>query len=775
MAKPNKGKGLGAMNTIVTKLLMALDDNYVSTLNLNEKNAEVKSLINDQLDLAKGTSGGSIIDFTRQNIVASKKNNNISSNDQNDILNFIKHNSGSLYQSYIERNKNRFVETKDLKFVSKFIPSLGQAVKIALTHIVSSDDLSGAVKRGIDLGKGVNDEEAALVMDAIEKFENETNLLLKLKNFVYYNSLVSGNHYVYAVSYKKLFEQYSRAKAAAKKMGGSKTENVPSLSLSSVPASESVTYDKFIDTDTGALTIKCALESAQLDEIRNGISFEGAVLNGKKLSDEKNFRNGVINAIADVYICESAIPENIMDMMEIAVEAADHDRGEFGNKMRDKIDKASAYKKSSSSIADGTVDTSSAKGEKFDITGTYLKFIDAKNIIKLEVLGEVIGYLYVESAKKAKTSEGVQFINGDLTNIKREETTEKIAKMLSAQVIKNFSASYVKENIQFKNLIASCIMANGVINTEYKIQFIPPEDIFEFPINVDENGNGVSMLRDSLFPAKILCSYTMRKHLNYLNKSGDKNLTYFRGGNADLNKRNHEQRIIRNLQEQNITFGDMMSDQSLMFQKFSSDNNILIPVGKSGNKLVEFEKLEGQNIDMSTEYEKMLENQAIIATGVPPLLIEQYNQADFSKAYTTAHIGFAGIVAGWQSDLEGGSSRLYKRIIENLDISDNIKARILPNIKFKLPRPKALAAINNTEAIGNATTVAQNYTQLKYGEGADDKKEQITAIQRAIVRDQTPFIDWEHFDDIAEETLAELDNITNKTGGDADMANASQF
>ena len=340
MAKPNKGKGLGAMNTIVTKLLMALDDNYVSTLNLNEKNAEVKSRINDQLDLAKGTSGGSIIDFTRQNIVASKKNNNVSSNDQNDILNFIKHNSGSLYQSYIERNKNRFVETKDLKFVSKFIPSLGQAVKIALTHIVSSDDLSGAVKRGIDLGKGVNDEEAALVMDAIEKFENETNLLLKLKNFVYYNSLVSGNHYVYAVSYKKLFEQYSRAKAVAKKMGGSKTESVPSLSLSSVPASESVTYDKFIDTDTGALTIKCALESAQIDEIRNGISFEGAVLNGKKLTDEKNFRNGVINAIADVYICESAIPENIMDMMEIAVEAADHDRGEFGNKMRDKIDKA---------------------------------------------------------------------------------------------------------------------------------------------------------------------------------------------------------------------------------------------------------------------------------------------------------------------------------------------------------------------------------------------------------------------------------------------------
>ena len=771
--KPNKGKGLGAMNTIVVKLLMALDDNYVNTLNLNEKNAEVKALINDQLDLAKGKSGGSIIDFTRQNVISNNKKDNIRNNEENDILNFIKNNSGSLYQSYIERNKNKFMEAKDLKFISKFIPALGQCVRIALTHIVSSDDLSGSVKRGIDFGDSIDDDEAKILMDEIEKFEKETKLLSKLKNFVFYNSLVSGNHYVYAVSYKKLFEQYSAAKARAKKLGNS--EKITSFSLSSVPASESVTVDKFIDTDTGALTTRCALESAQLSDIEKGLSFDGAILNGSRLTDETKFKKGFMKSIADVYISESQIPEGIMDSMEIAIEAADHDRQEFGNKMRNKIDQVSRYSKSSSTITDGVADMGNAKGEKFDVTGTYLKFIDCRNIIKLEALGEVIGYLYVEAAKKTKSTEGLQFTNGELTNIKREETTEKIAKMLSAQVIKNFSVKYVKDNIQFKNLIASCIMANGVINTEYKIQFIPPEDIFEFPINVDENGNGVSMLRDSLFPAKILCSYTMRKHLNYINKSGDKNLAYFRGGNADLNKRNQAQRIIRNLQEQNITFGDMMSDQSLMFSKFASDNNILIPVGKSGNKLIEFEKMEGQNIDMSTEYEKELKDQAIIATGVPPLLIEQFNQADFSKAYTTAHIGFAGIVASWQSDLEDGATHLYSRIIENLDIPDELKSRVLGHIKFKLPRPKALAAINNTEAISNATTVAQSYTQQKYGDDANDKKNEVIAIQKAIIRDQTPFIDWEHFDAIADETLAELDNVTNKTGGNSETAGASEF
>ena len=70
-----------------------------------------------------------------------------------------------------------------------------------------------------------------------------------------------------------------------------------------------------------------------------------------------------------------------------------------------------------------------------------------------------------------------------------------------------------------------------------------------------------------------------------------------------------------------------------------------MPSGRNGNHLVDFEKMEGQNIDMNTEYEKNLENQALTATSIPPLLVEQYNQADFSKAYTTAHMGFAAALA----------------------------------------------------------------------------------------------------------------------------------
>lgn len=767
--KNPKNKGLWGMNLIVKKLLMALDDNYVSTLNLNEKNAEVKTLINDQLDLAKGVSNGSIIDFTRQNLRSSTTTPNAGyGENEGDLVKYIRSNSTAIYQTYSDRYKNKFIEGKDLKFISKFIPSLGQCVRIMLTHIISSDDLSGSVKRGLDLGSNITDDENVLVMKAIDKFEKDTNLLYKLKEQVYKGALTSGTYYVYAVSYKKLFQEYDKTRKKARKNG----VDFNQISLSAQPSTESVEYRDFVNSDDSALYHTCALESAQTNEIKKFFAIDGSVFSKEKLTEEKVLGENVIKSIADVYTVESSIPVDVLESMP-AMEAVMSD-ATLGKNLKEKLD-ASSKSGKNDPIADGVASINS-RGEEYDISGTFLKFIDYKNIIKLEVLGEVIGYLYVESNKKAKNTESMRFVNGEITNIKKEDATEKIAKMLSSQIVKNFDSKFVKDNIQFKNLIANCIMANGVINTEYKIQFIPPEDMVEFPICVDANGDGVSMLADSLFPAKIACSFIMRKHLNYLNNSGDKNIAYIRGNTVDINKRNRTEQIIRNMQEANITFGDMMSDQSLMFQKFASNNNILMPVGRGGNKLIEFEKMDGQQIDMSTEYEKSLIDQAVIATGVPPLLIEQYNNADFAKAYTSAHIGFAGIVAGYQADLEVGSTKLYKKIIENLDIDDSLKARILPNVEFKLPRPKALAAVNSTETIQNAVSVAQQYTQLRFGDQPEDAdKDKVKVIQEAIVRDQTPFIDWEHFDDIAKDTIAENDNIKNSNGGGQMDATPSDF
>lgn len=755
------------MDTIIDKMLMSLDDNYVSTLNLTEKNVEFKSIINDELDMAKGLSHNSIIDFTRA--ITSNPANASNQNTQNatsddEIYKYIAQNSGAIYNTYTERYKNRFIEAKDLTFISKMVPTLGQAIRIALNHITSSDDLSGAFTRSLDFGGNLQDEQAKIITQAIEQFETDNKLLHKLKNICYFNCLVTGKYYVYAVSYSKLFTEYSKNKAKMSQFGSSagKTTFV----------SEGVTFDH-IDKETCCIGSSIALEAAEEQEIRNLIKSDG--MQNSKINDNR-IGNSFIDGLSEIYTLDSEIPSEVMESMAGLESTMEKNQTKIGDFFRDKMDRIQKPK-DSNLIPDGTVNTNGSKGEKFDVTGTFIKFIDADKIIPIKVLDEVIGYLYVETKAKKNNTDAARFVNGEFTNIKKDDAIDRVSKMFSDKIISKFSSKFVAENISFKNVIANCIMANGIVNNEYKIQYLSPDDLFEFNINTDRDGEGQSMLKTALFPAKLLTSIIVKKCLNYINKSGDKTIAHIRGGQTDISKKNNTMRIIRNLQESQITFGDMMADYSMMFHKYASDGNIVMPMGRSGNRLIEFEKMDGQNIDMNTEFEKNLENQSLTATGVPPLLIEQYNQADFSKAYTTAHIGFAGTVSGLQSDLEEGTTALYKRIIENLDIDDSLKALVLPTFKFKLPRPKSISVLNNTESLSNATSIADTMIQLKYGEQPDDsKRELINIVKMAIVKELTPFIDWESYENIITEKEAETDNISTATSSsNNDIAGPGEF
>jgi hypothetical protein len=790
MAKSNKAKDkdlekisksklndIGIMDTIVDKMIMSLDDNHVSNLNLSEKNAEFKSIINDELEVAKGISKGSIVDFTRALTGADNVKRATTIKEDDDLYKYIAQNSGSIYQTFNERYKNKFIEMQDLNFISTFVPSLGQAVRIALNHITCSDDLSGSFTRSLDFGSNLSPDDTDAIKRAIEQFENETKLLYKLKNTCYKNCFVTGRYYIYAVSYSKLFTEYSKSRSEINAFTAATNSKSSNFSYTS----EGVTYDR-ID-EAGCVASTCALESADLEEVRSILKTQ--VKGGKPTVDSidsMNIKNAFLNGIADVYTLESAIPSEILETMP-GIEASMKIQDSTGDKFRKIVDYAEKSTRShnyaKNAASDGTYSTD-AKNEKFDITGTFIKFIDATKVIPIKILDETVGYLYVESKTKKKDQEAARFIAGELTNVRRDDAVDKVANLLTSKIVKNFSSKFVADNIQFKNLIANCILANGIINQEYRIQFIPTTDMIEFNVNIDENGEGTSSLKNALFPAKLLTSYVLKKYLNYVNKSGDKTIAHIRGGQADISRRNQVMRIIRNLQEQNVTFGDMMSDYSMMFHKYASDNNIVMPMGRNGNRLVEFEKMDGQNIDMNTEWEKNLENQALLATGVPPLLIEQYNQADFSKAYTTAHIGFAGMVAGWQSDLETSTTELYKRIIENLDVDDGIKQRVLPTFQFKLPRPKSLSVVNNTEALGNASNIADTFVQLKYGEVSQDDeiaKAKANAVKLALVKELTPFVDWEKLEEVALETELTVDNIKTGTsgGGENDIAGASEF
>lgn len=742
--KKYRPRKISPIDSVVQRLLTSIDPDRTTEANLSERRNELTDIINEQLERAKGISDGSMVDFSR-----GLMNNQMGKDDPNsksfksgdltnDLIDHINKNSTSIIQEFADNERNRYIEYRDYNFIKSFVPKVTQALRLILTHIVSSDDLSGQVSRIIEVSSAVSDDETKTLMEALKRYEEDTKLLSKLKNIVFQNALIMGTYYIYAVPYQKLFTEYNAVLEKRRKQNNitSKSSNDKKPKSHSSATESAIMFD---DSEIRDLNTK--LQSADIFERNTSVT-----TTTKEISD-------VFGDFSSVKIITSEVPFFIEDEGVV-------DKSTFDVATECVMDHNISTAIESAGAGYTTDATRDPNDKAFNVSGLYIKFISGRNVIPVEILGNIVGYFYMISSTVDKSKQSLSITNGNITSNRKQSPIQAIAASLTDKISKKFSDKFVAENAQFKQLIADCIIANGVTNTEYKIQFIPAEDMIPFNINEDENGHGRSILADAKYPAKTLAAISMRKSLNYINNSGDKTVVTMRSGNADLNNKNKAMRIIRNMQEQNVVASDIIGDFNSVFHKYSANGYILMPSSRSGQKLVELEKLEGQQVSMDVEWEKEKENETLISMGVPPLLIEQFQQADFAKSITSAHAGFAGIIINLQSDLEVPTTKLYKKIVETLDIPDNIKKSVKHSLKFRLPRPKYASVQTSMESLQNAIQYADTLNLLKYGDQIPEEYQDVAREAKfKIVRDRATCIDWNEVDETYKEKEAEFTKI----------------
>ena len=548
---PKVDRRIGALDIAAKKLISSIDNGYNERTLLSSKDDRIQEIINNELDLAKGVSKGSIVDFTTLMAKDSARYNGRDPNEVDGYTLFTE-DIGNLFGYFQEIYKNRYIELADLKFITKFIPAIGEAVKTTLDSIVQSDDMSETISRNIELGPSLTNVEKAQVMAEIERIETDEKLLKKLRNIVYKKTLVSGNYYVYRIPYNDLFQEYDRlvktgriinnqfvnnalargnmSKDAKKK--GFNLKNVGKSGLFATEAAaemEPVVENGFSPENTQI--INSALESL----IASDKDFEKSRDNLKR-AFETSFEN--VSIVDSDVLVEALEGFSSLKFMEDNIASY---RQVFGG--NGFIDEKLA------ATPEATFGNDNYTPEKFNVQGTYIKYIDANRIVPVKVYNQIIGYLHVHDTSATKKATGLAnmqtqvsttnliapssnvFSSVQLTEDKRNKAVQSIVDAVSDGIISNFSNKFVNKNADFKRLIADCIVANGLINSTFQIQFIPAKYITPFAINEDENGMGVSMLQDSLFPAKMLLSTIIAKLLLYMNKSGNKTIAYVRKGN----------------------------------------------------------------------------------------------------------------------------------------------------------------------------------------------------------------------------------------------------
>ena len=800
------------LTEISRKLLGLADDSYKIKSSIELQTSKFDEIINRNLDVSKGIAGGNILDFA-QNVRLGEMRTprgGLSPANTQDLRKMLSTSSGDIYAYFQEVYQNKYIEIADLKFIAKFIPALGEAVNVLLDAICNSDDLSGTISRTIQTDAGMSDTDRNQLISTIETIEKDQKLQKRLKNIVYKTALVSGKYYVYAISYKELFEQYSQERAESMSMlnlanignfasAQSKVRKPKSNNGLKVANESTYTIDGSKNTfgiGRGEIAFENVTDAINVNELKAIVEeAKSDYLLGSETPREKNeiqkalaqFESELSTRASEVKIIHSGIPEIVLDDLP-AMEA--YTKNEGTQKVNDPAYKGVFDKYFGSTPIDmeaGVVSSGSSnfttgyKAEKgFNVSGTYIRYIDPKNIIPVRLMGEVIGYYYISSAKRVKrvtastsnTNANIlgtdafsgAFNIGALNDQRKISIVDSIIDSISNSICTNFSKKFVTKNIEFKKAIADCITYNGFLDNEYHVQFIDAKNVIEFTINEDEEGNGESVLANSLFPAKLLLSLLTARILNYLNLTGDKQIAHIAKGPIDVHMGRQTQRLIRNIQETKITFSDLLST-NLVFNKFSRNRNVLLPKSRDGTNLVEFEVMDGQNIDMNPEYENKLEQMAIMGTGVPSVIMEYIGQTEFARGFETGNIKFASNVSSKQADLEEPTTELYNRLVANSPLNDEVKSRVLNRFTVKLNRPKTLVVSNNNEYLNTLQQFLQMVGNVYYGENPSDQK-MVSAKEQFVrlsAREYAPYIDWNAFDKIKEQADIDSANPENKS------------
>lgn len=640
-------------------------------------------------------------------------------------------------QNFIQNAyKNRFIEQNDLKEISSQLIELQEAILITRDAIISSDVVEGRMSRILDFDN-IDDDEVDNAITVIEHMEKKFKLQENIKNFITTHTLETGSYYAYHIPYSHLFNSYAQQKA------GNKIYR------------ESVLTESFEDVTVNNKNIK-------------GVDvFIESAYNEYKESDpnisKEQFKTEMTEILNNITICNDDLPLPILEegwnsighyKESVEMEAA---KDNAPTNIFNEINKSNLVDNSASEGIHGT--KKSNKNDFKDITDCYFKLIDSTRLVPIKVMNTTFAYYYVLDEK-------ISPLNGPVANNLYSSTLDAtrnstIIDNIANKVVDSFDKKFLKDNMKFKNAIIDCFNYYSLKENRVRFQFIPAEYITEFKIDEDENGNGRSMIKKSLFYAKLYLMLLLFKIMSIILYSNDQKVNYIKTSGIDKNVSNKVQEIARLNQSRQINITDLFSYTALV-NKIGSGNTMYVPTGRSGERPIETDILAGQDIQLNNDLMEMLKNSYILGTGVPAAIINYLNEADFAKVVEQNNTKFLGRVVNYQLDFNSSITEMYKKLMRwSTNLSDNV----IDNFSFSFQPPKATGNTTKADLISQHQTQADFVVGLMYNEddpnNGDEIKKEIKIFRQMYAEENLPILDFDSIREVKDR--AKIEYMKNKT------------
>ena len=674
----------------------------------------------------------------------------------------------SAMQSFFyDAYKNKLVEQNDLHQIASQLIELTEAILITRDAIISPDIVEGRMSRTLSFGNASDDEDSAISI--VEKMEDRFKLLDKIKNFIIPKTLEYGEYYVYNIPYSKMFKDFMKVKDKS---------NI----YKSYTYHEKVLTESFKDSDTKIYRNKNEYES-YIKETYEKYSKSMSDYNEKQIMinpnysfiSEKEFSKKMTSIFENITISNDPIPLPFLDegfsSMETYMKEYVSESGEY------KVEKDTDWRHvdsdtrrtnekrhdSQSTLFDRVA--SSSEGIKTDkdfedIRDCYIKLLEPTHVIPIKIVDSPIGY-YIVHEEDITPLTGAVGNSLYFSKIGDERSKHTIVDAIVDRIVAAFDKKFLKDNVKFKKEIADAISFYSINQKKLKFQFVPVEYMSVFKIDVDENGNGQSMLKKSLFYAKLYLLLLLFKIMSIILYSNDTRVNYIKTSGIDKNVANKIQEIARMKQNRQINLMDLFSYTTLI-NKVGAGSEMYVPVGRNDTRPMETEILSGQDIQLNTELMEMLKNSYILATGVPQAIMNYLGEAEFAKVVEQNNTKFNGRVVNYQLDFNPDITEMYKKLMR---WSTNLSDSDIENFKFILQPPKTSAGNAKAEAIQSFQSIVEFLVSIYSGDPNQEEDPKATnklinIFKRKFAADQLPMLNMDKIDEMWKE--AEIEAIGEK-------------
>ena len=719
-----------------------MDNNKIAIDTMSEK---IKRVIADDMEEMKSYGGENDLSRFLINTIQNSNNGKFASNitdprNENALENLFTSGEGSIFSTFQERFKNKALLFNDLEIISEQLVELSEAINTTRDDIVSADDVGADISKSLTFSvDGTDNDKYDELVEEVKKQEQIHGLNYIIREHIVPKTLKYGEYFVYIIPESKLYENTQKKK----------------MELTNGAAMESIDAKIFLES------LKLDKTNPQYKDIKpdDMVSYisENIKINNTDIPLPVLENNSMIGAMKDLAQFNSLT--NLLKQNK-------------GKKKKEQGEN----KYSSLGFSDGV---KSFKVEDWsDIKGCYIKLLDPKKVIPVKLMNYTIGYYYIHDTELDVTNHhckhGHRFSNilDNMTN-KTTDQQNLIANIADA-VVKSFNKQYLNDNIEFKELIINSLLYNDMYKKKLHYQFIPGDHICRFSVNEDENGNGQSMIYKSLFYAKLYLSLLVFNMITYLTKSQDTIVTYVKTSGIDKNMINKTMDVARQWKSKQIGIGDLM-DYSSIYNKIGTGRDLFIPEGESGERGLSWDVIQGQDVNMQDELMENLKQAFINGTGVPSVIMNYINEADFAKTLVMANAKHLRRVMLYQDNFSEDITHMYQKI---LCYCTDIEMEDIANFKYTLQRPKTLPNNNLVDMLGYGDQILDFVEKSEFGQYGEETPELNTLkdkFRKEFSRKVLPMLPWELIDEIMEQTRLEVVKDTLKKSNSSNDETGGEF